>query len=145
MDATTKPFSQPQYFVTTLHMALLCLPFIVIIRATVSINKRHIFRPNLKMNTGKRSPLSETCYWVSERTVDTDSAADGIPYPLVAGCMGPESFSETNCASYILGFSIIYDSFRTAILARIKVKVKFNPEQATKTDKRSRGIALVFF
>jgi hypothetical protein len=39
----------------------------------------------------KGSPLSETCYWVSERTVGTDSTADGVPYPLVAGRVGPET------------------------------------------------------
>ena len=41
------------------------------------------------MNMDKRSQLSETYYWAPERTVDTDSAADGIPYPLVAGRVGP--------------------------------------------------------
>ena len=39
----------------------------------------------------KRSPLSETCYWASEPTVDTDRSAEGIPYPLMAGRVGPET------------------------------------------------------
>ena len=39
----------------------------------------------------KRSPLPGTCYWAPERTADTDRAADGIPYPLVAGRVGPET------------------------------------------------------
>jgi len=43
------------------------------------------------MNMDKRPPHSETCYWAPERTVDTDRAADGIPYPLVAERVGPET------------------------------------------------------
>jgi hypothetical protein len=39
----------------------------------------------------KRSLLSGTCYWAPEHTVDTDRAADGISYPLVARRMGPET------------------------------------------------------
>jgi hypothetical protein len=89
MDATTLLLSQPQCFAATLHMAVLCLPLIMIILAPVSINKQHIFRPNLKMNMDKRSPVSEICYWGTERTVNTDRAVDGTPYPLVAERLGP--------------------------------------------------------
>jgi hypothetical protein len=39
----------------------------------------------------KCSPLSETCYWAPEGTADTDRATDGIPYPLVARLVGPET------------------------------------------------------
>jgi hypothetical protein len=58
--------------------------------ALIYYRTTQIFRPNLKMNMDKRSPLFDARYWAPERAVDTDRAAGGIPYPL-AGRMRPET------------------------------------------------------